>query len=109
MRNPRHDRGGGRFDDLPMTADERETEALLAGMRPAAPGVDRDRLMFLAGQVAGGAAARRQLFAWRMAAAVLLGGIGLAVASRPGTAVVERERIVYRPVSVETLPATSPV
>ena len=86
-------------DPLDLTPAEREVESALGALRPAVPdaSTDRDRLlrlMFRSGQAdaesRSAQTTRRQLLAWRAAAAVLLVGLGLSLALRPGG-----ERIVY--------------
>jgi hypothetical protein len=51
---------------------------MLAGLLPGLGGVDPVAAGFAAGRRAGQAAGRRQLFAWRAAAAVALVGVGLS-------------------------------
>ena len=75
-RDARHDAGE-------LTPAQREFAGALRGLRPAAPApVNRDRLLF----EAGAAAARRSVFRWRAAAAVLLLGNAtlMGVALRSG-------------------------
>jgi hypothetical protein len=72
-------------------------ERVLGALSPARPSLGRERVLFEAGRAAGVAAARRRLFAWRAAAAVLLVGQGVAVTIGSDPRVIERERIVYRP------------
>lgn len=74
---------------------EREPlESALAGLQPAPAALDRDRLMFAAGQ----AAAPRRSWLWPTSAAALVClslGLGAALAMRP--APVETVRVVYLP------------
>lgn len=51
----------------PMTPAERELESALGALRPIGPAIDRDRLMFHAGQ----ASAIRRCHVWQALAAVL--------------------------------------
>jgi hypothetical protein len=74
-----------------LTPAERELEAALRAVKPAQPRrIDRDRLLYQSGA----AAARRSLLAWRAAAAVLVGALGVAIAARSGEPKVVRE-VVY--------------
>jgi hypothetical protein len=50
-----------------LTPDERELEAQLAGLRPAQPAMERDELMFRAGQ----ATAARRLHRWQGATSLM--------------------------------------
>jgi hypothetical protein len=82
-------------------------EAALAGLQPAAA-LDRDRLMFAAGQAA---AMPRGRWFWPASSAALLLvslGLGTALAMRP--APTETVRIVYRDVEkpAPTVPAPEP-
>lgn len=93
-------------DDAGLTPAERELADALRGLRPAAHAIDRDRLLFEAGQ----AEARRSVFRWRVAAAaatVLAGAAGVMFASRlesPAAPQVVRE-VVYVD---RTTPASNP-
>jgi hypothetical protein len=85
MRHENHDDDDGddaigRHDDgnETLNARSRATEAMFAGLAPALGGVDPVAAGFAAGRRSGQAAARRQLFAWRAAAAVALVGMGLS-------------------------------
>jgi hypothetical protein len=80
-----------------LTPAERELEGALGALSPARPSLCREHVLFEAGRAAGDAAARRRLFAWRAAAAVLLAALGLAVAMRSDSKVIKRDRIVYLP------------
>ena len=46
----------------PLNSDLADVEAALAGLRPARSALDRDRLMYLAGQAAGYRRARRAVW-----------------------------------------------
>jgi hypothetical protein len=81
----------------PLTPAERELAEALGSLSPARPSLGRERILFESGRTAGEAAARRRLFAWRAAAAVLLVGLGLSMVLRDQRRVVERERVVYLP------------
>lgn len=59
-----------------LTPAEREFEATLRGLSPAAPAIDRNQLMYRAGYAAG---SRRQR-SWQGLAAVLAAGLGLSLA-----------------------------
>jgi hypothetical protein len=87
----------GPEDAEALTPAEREFEQTLAALSPARPSLVRERVLFEAGRAAAEAAARRRLFAWRAAAAVLLAALGLAVAAASNPRVIERDRIVYVP------------
>ncbi len=81
--------------DIP--SDLRSLEASLASLRPASGGLDRDRLMFLAGQESARRSRLRPL-AWPAALAAMTGAAAALLAAllvRPGPAVVER--VVYVP------------
>lgn len=81
-----------------LTPADRELEATLAGLRPAAAAVHTPEAVFEAGRRAGERAARqavgRQLFAWRAAAAAVLVVAGGAFVLRAEPQVVERVRVV---------------
>lgn len=62
-----------------LTPAERELEAALQGLLPAGPAIDRDRLMFLAGQ----RSARRRQHAWQGVAAVFAVALAASMAVRP--------------------------
>lgn len=100
----RSDHGGLPGDVADLTAAEREFESDLARMRPAtkATGLEEMvRLAFRAGHAAAGAEVARRsgrkLIFWRAAAAVLVGGLGVSLLSRPAPQVIEREKtkVVY--------------
>jgi hypothetical protein len=100
----RPDHGGVPGDVADLTSAERELESDLSRLHPAtkATGLEEMvRLAFRAGHAAAGAevAGRngRKLILWRAAAAVLVGGLGVSLLSRPTPQVVERERtkVVY--------------
>src|SRR5262245_57592623 len=92
--------------DLPPA--EREVEAALARLRPAAASVDPSDALFEAGRVAGARSARRQVHLWRAAAAVLLAGGVAAFAVRPAPKVVQTERTVFVQVPVDPNEVESP-
>ncbi len=83
-------------DDL--SPGERELEAALAGLHAAAPSINRDELMFRAGQ----RSARRRTRAWQTAAVCLGLSTGLAILYPPAP------REVPRTVYVSIPPAPSP-
>ena len=66
-------------EDDHLTPAETELERALGRLTPAAAGLDRDRLMFRAGQATGGRGRRR----WQAATAVLAAALALAVALSP--------------------------
>jgi hypothetical protein len=70
-----------------LTPAERELEAALGALRPAAPALDRDRLIFAAGRAVGRTESRRPLRCWQAAAAALAlaAGLSLLVRTGPGT------------------------
>lgn len=61
-----------------LTSSERETERALRALRPAASGVDPLAVAF----AAGAASARRSLWVWRTAAAVLCAALGVSILVR---------------------------
>lgn len=72
----------------PLNPDLANVESVLAGLRPSRSGLDRDRLMFLAGQAAGLRRARRAawLGAGASTAATLAACVlGVLLLQRPGT------------------------
>jgi hypothetical protein len=75
MRN----KDGGRHDGSEtLNLANRETETAFAALVPTLGSVDPVAAGFAAGKRVGQAAARRQLFAWRAAAAVGVVGMGLS-------------------------------
>lgn len=85
-------------DEENLTPAERELELALGGLRPAGPSIDRDRMMFRAGQASAG----RRDRVWQGATAALALALGLSVFARPAPR--QAERIVYLTPEV---PATS--
>lgn len=98
-----------------------ELEAALSALRPAGPALERDQLMFRAGETTARQRAARQIGVWRSAAAVLLLlGLGASMLGRgsransPGTLgnsrgglvsnvpLVEAYRARRHPVALET-------
>jgi len=78
----------------------------LAKLTPA-DALDRGKLMFKAGQVAVARSRRR----WQIVAGVAVcvaAGAAAFVAARPGSTIVERDRIVYVQQQVPTAPANPP-
>ena len=63
----------------PLTPVDRELEAALGRLRPAPPNLDRDQMMFRAGQ----ASTRRHMHAWQGAAAVLALAVTISLGVRP--------------------------
>ena len=78
-------------DEKDLTPAQRELEAALASLAPARPAIDRDRLLYQAGLLAGRSAYRRWA-AVATAAAVVLAATLAVVATFPRGAT---ERIVY--------------
>jgi hypothetical protein len=77
-----------------------ELEAALAGLAPRPPALDRDRLLFRAGQES---ARRGRLWPWATGLlAAVAAGLGALLVLRPGPPPVER--IVYVPVKEEAPP-----
>ena len=66
-------------DEETLTPAERELASALGALRPAAPAIDRDRLMFRAGR----ASARHRRRLWQAACVVLGTGLAVALATRP--------------------------
>jgi len=58
---------------------EREVEAALAGLTPAAPAIDRDRLMFEAGRREGMKSAQRKVMSWRGVSGALAAGLLVSI------------------------------
>src|SRR5262245_63231326 len=84
------------MSESPLPPDLAAVRAALGGLAPAAPALDRDRLMYEAGR-----AARPTGRAWPLAAAAFAGLsalLGYRVATAPGPSVVER--VVYLPAPV---------
>jgi hypothetical protein len=79
-------------DENGLTPAERELETALRGLRPAAPRLDRDRLMFEAGQASVRPPAPRL---WQGVAAGFALAFVVALAWRPPVRAVER--VVYVP------------
>ncbi len=69
-----------------LTPAERELEAALGALRPAATGIDRDCLMYRAGEHAGG---RRQRF-WQGATAMFAAALMTSLLIRPAPRQVDR-------------------
>ena len=62
----------------------RATEAALSSLRPAGPAPDRAAVLIETGRALGRAQARREVFVWRGAAAVLFAALGASLWWRPG-------------------------
>jgi hypothetical protein len=77
-------------DKMPLTPEQAEMEAALAGLMPASPGINRDALMFAAGEAAGRAVAPVQtVWPWKIAACLGFGfgliSLGMAMhGTQPG-------------------------
>jgi hypothetical protein len=56
----------------PLTPEQREMESRLSTLRPAAPQIDRDALIYVAGHAAGRKTAQRQLWPLRIACSLLI-------------------------------------
>jgi len=82
----------------PLRPELSAVEAALASLAPRSSGLDRDRLMYLAGQAAGLKTARRRPAAWlwpcATAASLLLAAVLGLRGPRPG------EQVASRPVEV---------
>ena len=87
-----------------LSKGERELELALARIQPAPTTIDRDKLLFRAGQMAG----RRRLRVWMAAAAVLAVCACLSLAIRPKPRVVERVVFVDRPAETTQARAVEP-
>ena len=70
----------------PLTPADRELEAALGRLRPAPPNLDRDQMMFRAGQ----ASTRRHMHAWQGVAAVLALAVTISLGVRPTPLTRER-------------------
>ncbi|HET6427804.1 MAG TPA: hypothetical protein VFJ30_05310 [Phycisphaerae bacterium] len=77
-----------------LTAAEQELERALASLAPAAPPLDRDRLMFQAGRAAG----RRGRWFWPSTSAVAVVAVVLAVSLTVRPQPRQIERVVFVPV-----------
>jgi hypothetical protein len=88
-------------DENELTAAQKSVEAALAGLRPAAPAVGPDVLMFRAGRAAG----IRQVQRWQAAASTLGVLLVAAIVFRPAA---PAPRIIYveKAVPVPTMPTT---
>ena len=82
------------MQDESLNQNEQDLERALGGLRPAAPRISHEQIIFEAGKQA----ARRGLAVWRGLASVLGVALAVAVLWRPTPTTVERtvERIVYR-------------
>ena len=76
-----------------LTPGEMELEAALGGLRPVAVAIERDRLMYRAGQ----SSARRRNLAWPILSIALALMLGVSLLHQPESQVltVEREKLVY--------------
>lgn len=76
-----------------LTPAEMELEAALEGLQPVAVAIERDRLMYRAGQ----SSARRRNLAWPIlsVALALMLGVSLLNQPEPQTQTVEVEKLVY--------------
>ncbi len=87
-----------------LTPAERELEEAWRRLKPADVSIDRDRLLFRAGQRSVGVS----LWMWRGIATVLVAGLGLSLALQPEPRHIER--VVYMPVVQEKpAPRETPV
>jgi len=97
------------MQDERLTQADAELERALRGLRVARAPIDRDRLMFRAGQVA----ARRRTRGWQCIAAALLVALGASVSlhgvpREPQQVVRVVERVVVQPVpTVSPMPAVT--
>jgi len=90
-------------DEGTLTPTERQLEAALGALAPAASGIDRDALMFRAGR----ASARRGMYGWRAGTLVLAAALTCSLVTRPRPGA--QPRVVERVVRVEVeKPAPSP-
>ncbi|KPK72024.1 MAG: hypothetical protein AMJ79_16070 [Phycisphaerae bacterium SM23_30] len=88
-----------------LTPAQQELENALQSLQPAPVGIERDRLMYRAGQVSG----RRRNLVWPTVAAVLAALLTVSLAYRPAAPPTETiERIVYVPVE-KPAPMRQPV
>jgi len=76
-------------DPDPLTPADRELAVALGGLKPAATAIDRDRMMFRAGQ----ATAKQGRRGWQGLTAGLVLMLGVSILTRPTPSRVER--IVY--------------
>lgn len=76
-----------------LTPAERELEAALGGLQPVAVAIERDRLMYRAGQ----SSARRRNLAWPILSISLVLMLSVSLLQRPEAQVqtVEVEKLVY--------------
>jgi hypothetical protein len=76
-----------------LTPAEMELEAALGGLQPVAVAIERDRLMYRAGQ----SSARRRNLAWPILSIALSLLLGVSLLHQPESQVqtVEREKLVY--------------
>jgi len=76
-----------------LTPAEMELEAALGGLQPVAVAIERDRLMYRAGQ----SSARRRNLAWPIlsVALALMLGVSMLQQPEPQTQTVEVEKLVY--------------
>lgn len=74
------------MDPNGLTPTERELEMALAGLKPAGTSLDRDRVMFTAGQ----ASIRRHQRLWQAAASLLAGILLISILSGPGPDLTEQ-------------------
>lgn len=83
-----------------LTPAEREVEEAWGRLKPADVSIDRDRLLFRAGQRSVGVS----LWMWRGMATVLVAGLGLSLVFQPEAQLVERivqvpvQRVIQVPV-----------
>lgn len=88
----------------PLSPQEREMENALTALRPAAPRVNRDSLMYEAGFAAGRNAGKRQVMGWRIAA-------GFLICATAAMAIWHPQRVengASRPTSVAVVPSARP-
>ena len=87
-----------------LTSAERELQAALGALRPARPGVDRDRVLFRAGRVS----ARRRGRLWPAASVALAACLGVSLATRPAPHQGPQIVRVQSPAPGPTAPALRP-